>query len=1040
MQLHALFVEDSEDDVLLVLRELERLGFEIESERVETAEAMRAALADREWNLIICDYSLPSFNAPQALEVLKASGKDIPFIILSGTIGEETAVAVMKAGAHDFLLKDNLTRLGPVIERELREAAVRHERRLAEAALAASEAQLRALFASMEDLVFVVDRDGIYKHIAPTHTELLIAAPQELLNKSFYEVLPRQRAEEFMRAIARALDTRETAHIEYWLTINNRQIWLEASITPMNENDTLWVVRDITDRKHAEEALANSEKRFRALIENGVDYISLLSADGRLIWESPSTTRMLGYEENAFLGENILRIIHPEDFRWIQPRLSRLAERPGSQEHAAFRLRHRDGSWRWVEAVVTNLLNDPSVQAIVVNYHDVTERKQAEEFLKMAEERYRSTLANMMEGCQIIDFDWRYIYVNEAAARQGHSTPQDLLMRTMMEAYPGIEDTELFRVLQKCMSERTSAQLENEFRFPDGTTGWFELAIQPVAEGLFILSIDITERKKAEQAVQENLTELKMLYESGLTLNQLLNPKEIAQKLIDLMITKLDWHHVAVRLYHPENEILELLAFSVPGAADETERRALEERLSSLIVRLGDGLSGWAAQHRQAVRVGDLARDARYVEVIPGLHSGLYIPLQMADHLVGVISVESEKPDAFSEADERFASTLANQAAIAIENARLHEETIRQVQQLQALHAIDLAISSSFDQQFTLDIVLEHSMKQLDADAACIFLVQPFQQTLKLVVAKGFYGNAFGVSELKMGNSFAGRAVLERRVIHINNSEQAGETAALAKVWTEEGFQSQHIIPLIAKGEVHGVLIVYFRKPFTPDQAWLNLFETLAGQAAIAIDNTKMFEGLQRANMELAVAYDATIEGWSQAMDLRDKETEGHTQRVTRMAVELAKAMGMNEEELVHVRRGALLHDIGKIGVPDPILLKPDKLTDKEWRIMKQHPQFAYDMLSSISYLRRAVEIPYCHHEKWDGSGYPRGLKGEQIPLAARIFAVADVWDAVTSDRPYRKAWSKEEALKYIREQSGKHFDPQVVEVFLREFGNRETQ
>jgi putative two-component system response regulator len=187
---------------------------------------------------------------------------------------------------------------------------------------------------------------------------------------------------------------------------------------------------------------------------------------------------------------------------------------------------------------------------------------------------------------------------------------------------------------------------------------------------------------------------------------------------------------------------------------------------------------------------------------------------------------------------------------------------------------------------------------------------------------------------------------------------------------------------------------------------------------------------IQQAHQQLLSAYEATIEGWSHAMDLRDKETEGHTLRVTETAMVMAKLAGITDDELVHVRRGALLHDIGKLGVPDSILFKPDKLTSEEWEIMHKHPQYAYDMIVPVEYLRPALDIPYCHHEKWDGSGYPRGLKGEEIPLSARVFAILDVWDAVTSDRPYRAAWDKQKALEYIREQSGKHFDPKVVDLF----------
>jgi PAS domain S-box-containing protein/putative nucleotidyltransferase with HDIG domain len=190
-------------------------------------------------------------------------------------------------------------------------------------------------------------------------------------------------------------------------------------------------------------------------------------------------------------------------------------------------------------------------------------------------------------------------------------------------------------------------------------------------------------------------------------------------------------------------------------------------------------------------------------------------------------------------------------------------------------------------------------------------------------------------------------------------------------------------------------------------------------------------EELRRKNDELLTAYDTVIEGWSCAMDLRDKETKDHTMRVTALTLNLARHMKVPENELVQIKRGALLHDIGKLGVPDNILLKPGKLTDEEWRVMRQHPALAQQMLASIEFLKPALDIPYCHHEKWDGSGYPCGLKGEEIPFAARIFAVADVWDALTSDRPYRAAWTKSQALEFIGQESGKHFDPDIAQVFL---------
>jgi hypothetical protein len=184
---------------------------------------------------------------------------------------------------------------------------------------------------------------------------------------------------------------------------------------------------------------------------------------------------------------------------------------------------------------------------------------------------------------------------------------------------------------------------------------------------------------------------------------------------------------------------------------------------------------------------------------------------------------------------------------------------------------------------------------------------------------------------------------------------------------------------------------------------------------------------------DLQSSYETTLDSWSRALDLRDKETEGHTQRVTKLTCKIAKAMKLPEEEILYIRRGSLLHDIGKLGVPDDILHKDGPLTEEEWQIMRQHPQFAYNLLYPIEYLRTAMDIPYCHHERWDGTGYPRGLKETAIPLSARIFAVADVYDALTSDRPYRKAWPKEKAIEYLQKETGTHFDPNIVEIFTNE-------
>jgi HD-GYP domain-containing protein (c-di-GMP phosphodiesterase class II) len=301
---------------------------------------------------------------------------------------------------------------------------------------------------------------------------------------------------------------------------------------------------------------------------------------------------------------------------------------------------------------------------------------------------------------------------------------------------------------------------------------------------------------------------------------------------------------------------------------------------------------------------------------------------------------------------------------------------------------------------------------------------------LDYAASRGFQSHTPQHLQRTLDEGYAGKVVLQHKTIHIARAADRGEPVVDLQ-FPDESFVEYYGVPLTIKGEIKGVLEIYHRSPLDADLEWLNFLETLAGQTAIAIDSAQLFDSLERSNLDLRLAYDATIEGWSRAMDLRDKETEGHAQRVTAMTLELARAMEINQHQIIHISRGALLHDMGKLGIPDNILLKSARLTDEEWEIMHKHPQFAYDMLSDIYYLKPALDIPYCHHEKWDGTGYPRGLKGEEIPLPARIFAIADVWDALTSDRPYRKAWSDKQALDYILEQSGKHFDPRVVKAFL---------
>ncbi len=650
-------MEDSEDDASLLLREIRRGGYEIEFERVETAGAMRAALARQQWDLILCDFSLPSFSAPNALGVLKESGIDLPFIIVSGTIEEESAVDALKAGAHDFITKGNFARLLPALERELKEAVVRreqkeHERELEAIALVSS--QLRT---------------------AKTFNDML----SRLLNQA----------------------------------------------------------------------------------------VSLVQAEAASIW-----------------------------------------------------------------------LYDPVSEVIELK----------------------------------IQQGWDNEYIG-SSCKPG-------------EGIPGL------------VIQQKKTIVAREFR-------------------------------QEEQVPEENRSQI---------------------------------------------------PFGVGGAC---------------------------------------------------------IPLHTEDSIVGVIFIKVTLPRELTRGELRILNALAEIGGNSIHRMYLHEQTVKQLERLAALRSIDLAISSVFDLEVTLTIVLNEVVKQLQVDAACVLLLQPGSSRLEYVAGQGFHTRNIESTSLRIGEDNAGRAFMERHVVQAPNLA-TDRNFTRGQLLADERFMSYYAVPLVTKGEVKGVLEIFHRSRLNPDQEWLDFLETLGGQTAIAVENSMLFEDLQRSNFELVMAYDATIEGWSRALDLRDRETEGHTQRVTNMTLRLARKMGLSEERLILIKRGALLHDIGKMGIPDHILLKPEGLTEEEQHIMRQHPQLAYDMLEPIAYLRDALHIPYCHHEKWDGSGYPRGLAGTQIPLEARLFTIVDVWDATTTDRPYRKGWPRHKALSYIREQSAKYFDPKLVELFLEEMKESE--
>jgi PAS domain S-box-containing protein len=906
--LQFLLVEDNLADAELIALRIKQEGLAFEWRRVETEPDYLAEL-DPPPDLILADWSLPQFSGMRAFQLMQEHGLEIPFIIVSGSIGEETAVAAMHVGVDDYLLKDRLQRLGQAIRNALKQKQMRQERQQAEAALATSEAELRALFDAMHDLVLVLDREGIYRKVAPTRHALLYKPAQELLGKSLKEVFPPEEADRFTQVIQIVLKTQRTQTIEYQLVIQDSPVWFETSISPLNADSVAWVARDVTERKITEAVLNLQSSALNA----AANAIVITGRDGTIEWVNPAFTILTGYEFNEALGKNPSQLV-----------------KSGLHEPAFYQ--------RMWETILSGQV-------------------------------------------------WRGEMINRR--KDGQLYTEELTITPLLAS--------------------------------DGEITQF-IAIKQ----------DITQRKQAEESLQHKSRVQEWLAAFGRALSTSLDLDDIYRAVASRLQQMVDCPNIGITLIDPKKEVLEAAFISSDGVlldlhlfppvkykeqpSPGPRARAILEKLPVIANDL---------ETTRKITGGLLVGSRREPQ------SALYLPMVVEGQPIGLLELQSYQPQAYTHEQVEWLSLAAHQLGLTIQNARHFRWSQQRLEELSAVHAIDSAVTRHLDLQQTFEILVEQALSRLGVDAAAVLLLTPDTQELVYAFGRGFHTQAVQETRLSLGQSLAGRAALEKRLLQSSDLQHEEQELIRTPVWQAEGFSSYFASPLLVEDVIIGVLEVFHRSSLTPDDDWLRFLQILAGQTAIAIDSNRLFEDLRLANVEILTAYEAAIEGWSQAMDLRDKETEGHTRRVTEMTLSLARSLGVPEQDLVHIRRGTLLHDIGKLGVPDYILLKPGPLTNEEWVLMKQHPVNAYRMLSQNAFLQPALDIPYCHHEKWNGSGYPRGLQGTDIPLAARIFAVVDVWDALTSHRPYRQAWPPEKALDYIHEQSGQHFDPQVAAAFL---------
>ncbi len=913
--LSLIIVEDSDFDAELMILRLESEGFQVDHQRVETRQAFLEALKSAP-DLILSDWSLPRFSGLEALSIIHEQMPEIPFIIISGSIGEKAALQALRLGATDYLLKDRPDRLGKAVRNALEQKKLKDQHEHAQKALADSEAELRALFASMQDVVLVLDRNGIYRKIAPTNPSLLVRPREQLIGSSLKDFFPKEQERHYLRVITEVLDSGESQRIEYELEIEGVMKWFETTVTPMTDELVVWVARDVTERKQAGIALLESEQRYSALFRNNHSVILITDPITGIIQDAnASAAEFYGWSVKELTGMHISTINTLPLQELYQAMSDSAAER-----NAVFHFKHRlkDGRVREVEIFSGPIpLNEKTLIYSIVQ--DITERLQAEESLR------------------------------------AYSIQQERIIALGSELSATVDEAVIYPTVERYLRQMV---------------GYHTFAISMLKEGILRAAFV---RDAGKTRAIENMPDLPFGEESS-------NCGRV--KAITTA------NPVIIDRVNPPN-----------GSCD------------SLI-----------SLNPQEIK------------------SAMFIPMTAEGRVIGSLDFFSKTESFYTQDETKWLHIVANLVGLNILNAWSFQNTQKRLAELGALHAIDTIVTSSHDQTDTFEVLLQQTIERLGVDAAAILLINENDLTLEYSYRYGFSKPEGLENKFEIDACLAGEVVQKAEIVQYFDLAAIEPQKLKSIGCDEEKFVAYIGAPLILEGRVMGVLEILNRTVLRPDKAWLRFLELITGQAAIAVSHLNLIREIQSANQELLQAYDATIEGWSQAMDLRDKETEGHTQRVKNLTLDLARVIGLNEDAIVHFKRGSLLHDIGKLGVPDEILHKPGPLDEEEWLIMKQHPLFAYQMLSSIEYLKPALDIPYCHHEKWDGSGYPRGLKGEEIPLAARIFAIVDVWDALTSDRPYRPAWTHANALNYIREQSGHYFDPKIVPVFVKLIGDHIKQ
>gem|GEM_PF-363253 len=858
-------------------------------------------------------------------------------------------------------------------------------------------------------------------------------------------------------------------------------VHLEAFVRPVvyqGRPAVMGTVLDVTDRVRFEAALRASEESYRSLVDRVPVGLFRTNGNGRFLQINQAGLELIGcpdMETAARLDVTGLYAVPEDRLRW------RSLERDGVTDSFEFRLRRLDGSVIWVRERARAVRDGHGKLLYFEGFiEDITRQKRAaeEEARQTAERDAFYNLSQRLRAAHTTS-EMHAIVVEQAKALVGaafvslnlldgerrqftraHSSGMplggvDLVFPLAGSFSEPVIESGKSRVVDDILTVKTllawwdqsplntfgalaavPVRTEDAIigtilaarRREPGAAAFTEAEIRKL-EGIAEIGGIAIRRAELSDSLERRVQTLTALHESAQRFAGNLDPGELAADVARTCVESFGVR-MASLAYLSDDDTAIMAAHYPPDSegVQTVDGRALDFRQI-------DPETCGALREAETPVVRQPAGDRDHpawesTALAAGMRSAAFFPLISRAKPFGFLVLYADRAEAFTAERVEFLTAYAHQAAAALQNARLFDDAERRLRELQVLNDIDRAVRGSLDLRVILQVLLDKAAAELKADAGNVLLLDPETQTLSCAASRGFRSDAVRHLHLRLGEGYAGEVALSGRPLSVEYLNGSAE-AQLGKHVRGEGFVSYHAVPLVAKGVVKGVLAVLNRSALQPTPEWRAFFEALAGQAAIAIDNVTLFEDLRKANVGLRMSYNDTLEGWSRALDLRDRETQGHSQRVTQLTLALARAMGVQGADLVHIRRGALLHDIGKMGVSDSILLKPGPLTDAEWKIMRRHPVYARELLEPIAYLRPALAIPYGHHEKWDGTGYPQGLSGNQIPLAARIFAIVDVWDALRSDRPYRPAWSVEKARAYIEEQVGGHFDPEVAGKFF---------